>query len=49
MKRSNGLAAALLMLSGVLLPITGAAEIGKRFESERKVVKDPTTGMTSSS
>ncbi len=44
MKRSNGFVTVLLMLSGLMLPITGAAQIGKSFESERKIVTDPTTG-----
>ena len=34
----------LLLLSGVMLPLTVAAQMGKLFEPERKVVKDPLTG-----
>ena len=35
---------ALLLLGGLLVPFTVSAQLGQRFDSERKVIKDPATG-----
>src|SRR6478609_1742490 len=41
LKISFGMSLFLLLL---LFPLSGEAQIGRRFPSERKVVKDPVTG-----
>src|SRR6195952_1255924 len=44
MKMKNSLFAAAVLGASFLLQLTAHAQIGKRFPSERKVVKDPVTG-----
>ena len=34
-----------ILLALLMFQLTAQAQIGKRFQSERKVIKDPVTGM----
>src|ERR1700712_4714279 len=44
MKMKNSLFAAAVLGASFLLQLTAHAQIGTRFPSERKVIKDPVTG-----